>query len=27
MGEGLTPEMTAAIPEIIASLKGLLEDR
>jgi hypothetical protein len=27
MGEGLTPDMTAAIPEIIVTLKGLLKDR
>jgi len=27
MGEGLTQEMTDAIPEIIATLKGLLEDQ
>jgi hydrogenase maturation protease len=27
MGEGLTQEMTDAIPEIIATLKGLLEDK
>jgi hydrogenase maturation protease len=27
MGEGLTPEMSEAIPEIIDTLKGLLEER